>query len=525
MSLRTRKRQTSRNNDQHNNNMMETLGRGHTTIGNDAKNEGNERTSKLLLLLVFIVVCLLGCIREYKRTYASSKKGAFQGNNNERSLLPRDDVVDPNFRSMLTAEEDVALDIAGDNTRYHLIFSTDCSPYQHWQSYLVYFSAMKVRQPGRVTRIASGCEDEDKVLMQRWFQKHIQGMSSRFHLHITPHFSGVKDEDGKVVGDYKFFNKPFGLKHWMEHAEQLSLHQTDDIVILIDPDMVLIRPLTGDFSNDRDTIIAPKRQPHILGRRVEHGLPFAQTYGFGVQWERFDLDRIAGPDSPAKLVDQLEGRLHYTVGPPYLATVQDMYQIALKWTEFVPLVHEQYPHLLAEMFAFCIAAAHLNLKHQIIDSLMVSDTQISGGEGWPLVDEIPNEKMCNLARNYLPNKEQYALPSVVHLCQRYSVGNDWFFGKRRFPTDFFDCEHPLLQEPPDNLATAFDFKKPPNTPDPKPLSPTMVNREAFMVCFLTAMANEASIFFKKQSCPSGTANMERSLKMVELFKEYRKEQA
>eukprot|EP00548_Thalassiothrix_antarctica_P006372 CAMPEP_0194147394 /NCGR_PEP_ID=MMETSP0152-20130528/24129_1 /TAXON_ID=1049557 /ORGANISM="Thalassiothrix antarctica, Strain L6-D1" /LENGTH=34 /DNA_ID= /DNA_START= /DNA_END= /DNA_ORIENTATION= len=34
------------------------------------------------------------------------------------------------------------------------------------------------------------------------------------------------------------------------------------------------------------------------------------------------------------------------------------------------------------------------------------------------------------------------------------------------------------------------------------------------------MVNEASIFFFKQSCPDENADMKRSLKMVELFKEY-----
>lgn len=192
----------------------------------------------------------------------------------------------------------------------------------------------------------------------------------------------------------------------------------------------------------------------------------------------------------------------------------------MKWSEFVPLVHKQYPNLLAEMFAFSIAAAHLELKHQIIDSLMVSDAEINGGEGWPLVDKIPNEKTCSFAKNYAGDNE-YVLPSVLHMCQRYSVGNDWFFGKRRFPKDFFQCEHPLLEEPPDNLATAFNFKKPPNAPEATELTPKFVNRESFMICYLTAVANEAATFYKRQACKSGSANLKKSLKMVQLFGNYK----
>jgi hypothetical protein len=85
---------------------------------------------------------------------------------------------------------------------------------------------------------------------------------------------------------------------------------------------------------------------------VQHGIPFAQAYGLGVQWESFDLDKIAGPDSPAKLVTKEDGRLYYPVGPPYIATARDIYAIAQKWTEFVPHVHAQYPHLLAGTSCF-----------------------------------------------------------------------------------------------------------------------------------------------------------------------------
>ena len=50
------------------------------------------------------------------------------------------------------------------------------------------------------------------------------------------------------------------------------------------------------------------------------------------------------------------------------------------------------------MYAYCIAAAHLGLRHQIIDSLMVSNTGVREGEGWALVDQIPagkNVRLCS----------------------------------------------------------------------------------------------------------------------------------
>ena len=131
-----------------------------------------------------------------------------------------------------------------------------------------------------------------------------------------------------------------------------------------------------DFSSLRETVIGKDRKgDHQLSDKVKRGVPFAQTYGLGVQWQYFDLDEIAGPDSPAKEVNKQNGRLYFPAGPPYLGTVHDMYQIAMKWTEFVPKVHAQYPHLLAEMYAYCIAGKMVQTRRGIyiaIDYLILS---------------------------------------------------------------------------------------------------------------------------------------------------------
>ncbi len=47
----------------------------------------------------------------------------------------------------------------------HVVFSTDCGAYQDWQSLVVFHSAQVVKQPGPVTRIASGCDESKKVTL------------------------------------------------------------------------------------------------------------------------------------------------------------------------------------------------------------------------------------------------------------------------------------------------------------------------------------------------------------------------
>lgn len=359
--------------------------------------------------------------------------------------------------------------------------------------------------------------------MVAWFDRSVQFMSRRFHIHFTPKFSEVKDGGGKVTGDYHFFNKPHGLKYWLEHSELAGFQETtrtfqhaDDIVILIDPDMLLMRPITKDFSDERDTLISEERRTKVLSTEVKHGVPFAQTYVLGTLWQKFDLDKIAGKDSPAKDVNWEDGGHYYMVGPPYIGTVHDMHRIAVKWSEFVPRVYAQYPELLAEMYAYCIAVAHLGLRHMLIDSLMTSKPG-ERWEAWPLVDKIPPEQMCEFAQN--PDQSRHALPSVLHMCQFYSVGLHWFFGKNKITNDIYDCPTPLFQEPPGNLALMYDYKWPPYDKEKTLLSPKEINENTFMVCGMTRVLNDAAIFHKTATCPPGTANMERSRFVADLFVE------
>jgi hypothetical protein len=46
-------------------------------------------------------------------------------------------------------------------------------------------------------------------------------------------------------------------------------------------------------------------------------------------------------------------------------------------------VYEDYPYLLAEMYAYSMAAAHEQLPHLQVDNYMVSSSD-AGGEAWPI---------------------------------------------------------------------------------------------------------------------------------------------
>ena len=69
--------------------------------------------------------------------------------------------------------------------------------------------------------------------------------------------------------------------------------------------------------------------------------------------------------------NEAEGNKYYSLGPPYIFHKEDGERIAESWTNFVPRVYEGYPYLLAEMYAYSMAAAHEKLPHLRMDQFMV----------------------------------------------------------------------------------------------------------------------------------------------------------
>ena len=173
----------------------------------------------------------------------------------------------------------------------HVIFVTDCSGYQHWQSIALWYSARSVRQNGPVTRIACGCDNaQQNTIRKQWA---LIDTTSQFRVHFA--------ETLQLGRNYKYSNKPSGLHHWLQHARIEELY-----VALIDPDMLLLQPITvtlaaGLHPSSR-TGKAGKNQFELadadgIGRvlatsidglpdRVSKGHPAGQHFGLGGTWAR-----------------------------------------------------------------------------------------------------------------------------------------------------------------------------------------------------------------------------------------------
>jgi hypothetical protein len=123
------------------------------------------------------------------------------------------------------------------------------------------------------------------------------------------------------------------------------LEHDESIIILMDPDQILLRPFTNDFTNSSEKW----RLEEGYKLKVEHGSPFSQQYGYGLQWKRkINPQNVFQGNSPVANMTDHEAYSYYMgMGPPYVATGKDMYAIVDKWAEVVPRVHDDYPHLLA----------------------------------------------------------------------------------------------------------------------------------------------------------------------------------
>jgi len=77
----------------------------------------------------------------------------------------------------------------GSSVEYYIVFSTSCSVFQDWQSYVFFHRALVVGQPGTITRIASGCQEDEEAAARKVFQEQIEPMApGRFKIHFTPDF-------------------------------------------------------------------------------------------------------------------------------------------------------------------------------------------------------------------------------------------------------------------------------------------------------------------------------------------------
>jgi hypothetical protein len=191
---------------------------------------------------------------------------------------------------------------------FHIVFSTDCSFFQDWQTLLVFYSASVVKQEGLITRIASGCsKDKEKELIDLY-----KKLFPQYRVHFTPDFK----TDSKTGKKYDFYNKPYGIRDWLQNTKPIP--NKEEIIVLIDPDMIFLRPLVFRVRDNPANIYMPGIDPHSreVPERYGRGHPVAQLYGLGAPWTNdrgrgFNRTHICGAGSPCLKTERQFGEDHF----------------------------------------------------------------------------------------------------------------------------------------------------------------------------------------------------------------------
>ena len=171
------------------------------------------------------------------------------------------------------------------------------------------------------------------------------------------------------------------------------------------------------------------------------------------------------------------GWRHHSIGAPYLIAAADMRRLAPLWADLTPLVYTKSRGLEADMYAYAMAAAHLQLRHTRVEHLMLSNSHAmdmltwqqaaavgyeASREGWQYVDDVffpeeaPNASHhpCHCHTPVLSSDPRAKLPTLLHYCQPYKLFNDdpagtyaAGFAKWSMPSTILLCDSPLLEEP------------------------------------------------------------------------------
>lgn len=435
--------------------------------------------------------------------------------------------------------------ISGDDEsdKFHFVFSSSCEPYQHWQSQLLAESFARVQQRGRLTRIVSGCSDEQLAdLLTRHGADSSPTMSTpRVELHITKSFSLNPTPDASATDDYAPYNKPFGIRDWLRNSNPPV--KKDAIIVILDPDFSFLKPFSID-TNARVTsaqgVNSKKYAEHAevvdglrqykkffvyegnrdiaeVNTEVRNGQAVAQRWSAYLGAAGFDdpttiaLNVGMCPECHAITAD--DAREYYAVGPPYVLTRSDLDTMIDDYCNFTVAQRQARPDVwMAEMLGYTVAAAKHGIKHTTFDNLAIGG---KADDYFDFVDLIKGNP-CSESPDFQPVKFDSDVvpaplvpgeaPSLLHGCHSFrgidDRGLEWIYYKQYVPNDLFTCDSWLLAEPPASVWALAKQEK-----DIKKM------QQAYGLCTTIRNVNRALVDFKTRACSNGF-NENKRLRLV-----------
>ena len=216
----------------------------------------------------------------------------------------------------------------------HTVFSIGNNKYQRWQARLLAYSHRRARQPGRLTCLVSGLDNPEPVINADFFTAN-----------YFPH---------PVTGDrYAAYNKPAALMAWLQEAPP-----EEETILLVDPDCIFLDVLEGRAERGR-----PAAQPifymNLRERPASAPPPAGREPILERDWSLVDTLLTTYCERP----ERVQG-----VGIPTLIHRDDLAALAPLWLAKTEMIRADLTlrddiGWIAEMWAYCMAAADLGLEH------------------------------------------------------------------------------------------------------------------------------------------------------------------
>ncbi|GMF30134.1 unnamed protein product [Phytophthora fragariaefolia] len=408
----------------------------------------------------------------------------------------------------------------------HFVFSTSCEPYQDWQSEALAQSFARIGQRGALTRIVSGCSDDAvKELLRR-----TQKSSPHLRIHVTrdfrslPIFKDVSNdaEKASTPDDYTPYNKPFGLRDWLESANPPV---REELVVVLDPDFLFIRPFavntggrvtsakrveSGNYEHDTEVVEGMRQYKRFFvyeGSRdvkevtdtVASGVAVAQRWSEYLGTAAFENSSSICPECAQ--VSKADAAEYFAVGPPYAITRKDLTELMDDYCNMTVLKREQMnrEHWMTEMLGYSLAAAKHGVKHTTFDNLALGN---KADDYTGFVNIMKGNPCEDPVTPIIPGEA----PPLLHGCHSFEADDDrglkWMFYKQLMPNNMFACDSWLLASPPASVWTLAKRSR-----DKQRML------EAYGVCTSIKVFNQALVDFKTKMCPDGF-NQNRRLRLV-----------
>ncbi|KAJ8576299.1 hypothetical protein ON010_g2909 [Phytophthora cinnamomi] len=372
-----------------------------------------------------------------------------------------------------------------DGSYMHIVFSAGCTQRNRLlQQTVVQLTASWVGQKGPITQILSGCSESERLRVMEEPKLYYD-----FRRHFTPSFA-VNPEPG-ANDSYSAYNKPFGLRHFLQNAFPKVKHE---LVALIDGDFFFFRPLEANTGRNMSRFYHGTRNPFNVDDTVRNGVALAQDWnalkgGLFAEDKADALSKVC-EGLPCGNVSREDGAEYYgSIGPPYIMTRTDMLRMVDDYCHLCVRTRQVSNEWIAEMFAYSIAAANNGIKHTALSHLGISSPGFKGGghEYWDFVDDT----MANPCEDNLNPVMPKDPPVAVHACQ-------WIdnFYKVVWPGTIANCDSPMFK-----ILPPTEWSKINATVEAS--NQRTRREEVWAKCTLTKIMNRALVEIKQHMCHTG----------------------